>query len=43
MSIFQNSPSEVYVNGIKETSCDKKCIFSGERNNITLRFEIEYM
>ena len=36
---FNTEPSEVYINGIKNDSCKKKCDLNRDKNNITLRFE----
>ena len=34
-----DAPSEVYVNDIQRSDCEKTCSLSGTKNNITLRFE----
>ena len=36
-----DDPSEVLVNGVKKDSCTTTCSLTGNRNNITLRFEIQ--
>ena len=36
---FNTLPSKVFVNGVEDISCNKKCKLSGDKNNITLRFE----
>ena len=41
-NIISNSftivPSEVFVNGIKDASCGKKCFLTEDKSNITLKF-----
>ena len=36
---FQEESFEVYVNGNRDDSCNKECTLSGDRINISLRFE----
>ena len=35
---FNPAPSEVLINGIKDDSCERKCTLTGDKSNITLRF-----
>ena len=35
---FTVDPSEVFVNGIKDDSCKKKCVLPSEKNNVTIKF-----
>ena len=35
---FSENPSEVYVNGIKKTSCTKTCDLENDINNVTIIF-----
>ena len=36
---FKYNPSEVYINGIRNESCNKVCYLPLDENNVTLIFE----